>query len=81
MKYFILIFLLIILAVIEHFGYSQYMLYKEMEANNETISCGGDFSYFVKCPEGTYCKSLDKGPFVGGECSVYLKDIFDTYLK
>lgn len=32
-------------------------------------SCGGDWSYDVECPPGTYCKDLGKGPLAGGICT------------
>ncbi|MCL5970263.1 MAG: hypothetical protein M1450_02040 [Patescibacteria group bacterium] len=35
------------------------------------ISCGGDFSYNVKCPAGTYCPSSGIGPH-GSYCTPYL---------
>lgn len=37
------------------------------------ISCGGDWSYKVKCPAGTYCKSAGKNSLAGGFCKPYLK--------
>ncbi len=32
-------------------------------------SCGGDWSYDVECPAGTYCKDLGQGPLAGGKCA------------
>lgn len=40
------------------------------------ISCGGDWSYNVKCPLGTYCQSLNQGLMAGGICTQYLSGLF-----
>ena len=42
-------------------------------------SCGGDFSYNIQCPFGTYCKSLGQGPFAGGICTSYLAPLFEAF--
>ena len=44
-----------------------------------SISCGGDFSYNVQCPLGTYCKPLRQGPLAGGTCQPYLVSFFHMF--
>lgn len=39
---------------------------------NETIACGGDWSYRAQCPLGSYCKSLGQGPMAGGICTPFI---------
>ena len=51
----------------------QWYLYK----NSERIACGGDWSYMVECPTGTYCRSESSNPLIGGECSAYLSPFFE----
>jgi len=36
------------------------------------ISCGGDWSYSVRCPFGTYCRSIGRSPQAGGLCTPFL---------
>ncbi len=36
------------------------------------ISYGGDLSYWVRCPLGTSCRSLNLGPLARGECRPWL---------
>ena len=44
--------------------FSQYTEYKRIGA-----SCGGDFSYTIKCPRGTMCVGIAPGlPQAGGTC-------------
>lgn len=64
---------LVILAI---FTGWQYRLYRQ-----EKSSCGGDWSYGVKCPLGTYCDSLNQGPLVGGLCQPYLSPVFDRFFS
>lgn len=46
------------------------LLYKGASSvKGKSISCGGDWSYNVKCPLGTYCKPLNQGPLAGGVCT------------
>lgn len=47
--------------------------------NLKNISCGGDYSYKVKCPIGTYCRSLNMGPYAGGVCTPYLFGLTDFF--
>ncbi len=39
---------------------------------NRNVSCGGDWSYNVKCPVGTFCRPLEQGPLSGGVCRPFL---------
>lgn len=64
-------FLLIIVFV--SFQYLQY--------NQSPASCGGDWNYGVKCPLGTSCRSLNKGPLAGGLCQPYLSPVFDRFFS
>lgn len=68
----ILAILAVITLVTIFFGW-QYSLTDSLSKNN--ISCGGDFSYINKCPNGTYCKSLGQGHLAGGKCEPYLGSI------
>jgi len=43
------------------------------------ISCGGDWSYNVKCSFGTTCQSIEEGPLSGGLCKPYLSPLFDSF--
>ena len=47
------------------------------QAVNQPVSCGGDWSYNVKCNTGTSCKSLGEGPLAGGVCEPYLSPLFE----
>lgn len=67
MKRLMIVLSLVILLLIVAW---QLFLYQKLSTNQ--ISCSGDWSYAVKCPVGTFCKSLKQGPFVGGICSPYL---------
>jgi len=40
------------------------------------MACGGDWSYAVKCPFGSSCRSLGKGPMAGGICKPWLSSVF-----
>jgi len=51
--------------------------YQYWKYTHYAISCEGDFSYNVKCPLGTYCKSLNEGPMAGGICRPYTYIIFN----
>lgn len=70
-------FLLLTLPTVLIIGFSfwQYKL-----ARKSYPSCGGDFSYWVKCPLGTYCGSIAKDPLrcplCGGYCKPWLTAIF-----
>lgn len=45
----------------------------------QDISCGGDYSYDVSCPFGSYCASLGLGPIAGGVCRPWLWPIFKAF--
>ena len=62
--------LLLLLVVLTVIVFSRYFL-NSSRVLNQTISCGGDWSYDVKCPLGTYCKSLNQGPLAGGICTPF----------
>ncbi len=72
-KLFILIAVLVIGAVIAW----QFRLHGEFAQRN--ISCGGDWSYNVACPFGSYCRSLDQGPLAGGVCAPLLGHLFKNF--
>ena len=60
----------IFLIIISIFILWQFMLINSMKAS--PISCGGDWSYNVKCPMGTTCKSLRQGYLLGGLCTPWI---------
>ena len=62
----LIIFILLVLVFIQYFQFR----------NSTDSSCGGDWSYNVKCSVGSYCKSSNQGPFVGGVCTQYLSEVF-----
>lgn len=64
----------ITIVVICAFGTWQYRLHQKL--SNPPISCGGDFTYNVKCEFGSSCKSLDQGQLAGGYCKAWLSGIF-----
>ena len=67
-KHFILIIALVFLVIIFMW---QWKLKQNLTEN--TVSCGGDWSYNeISCPLGSYCKSLNQGPFAGGVCKTLL---------
>ena len=45
------------------------------------MSCGGDWSYNVRCPVGSYCQSLGQGPLAGGLCKPFLSPFFSMFKK
>lgn len=48
------------------------ILFWQFSLQRKSISCGGDWSYNVRCPLGTYCRSLGQSPQAGGLCTPYL---------
>ncbi len=38
----------------------------------DPVNCGGDFSYIVKCPAGSFCKMNKSDPLGGGYCTPYM---------
>lgn len=61
------------------FGFWQFSLYQRFSKG--TLSCGGDWSYNVQCPIGSYCQSLGQGPLAGGLCKSFLSPLFDVFYK
>lgn len=57
----------------------QYSLYQRL--SKATLSCGGDWSYNVRCPIGSYCQSMGQGPLAGGLCKPFLSTLFDIFNK
>lgn len=54
----------ILAGILAIYTYSQYKEYKRIG-----VSCGGDFSYVIKCPMGTMCSGIDpRIPQAGGTC-------------
>lgn len=72
----LVIALIFILGV---FGFWQFNLYQKF--SKETLSCGGDWSYNVRCPIGSYCQSLGQGPLAGGLCKPFLSTLFNVFSK
>jgi len=68
-------FIVVLIAVFLFLVLIQYLQYKD----STNISCGGDWSYNVKCPVGSYCKSLNQGPMAGGICTPYLAGFFRLF--
>jgi len=69
---------LIVLVVV--FGISifwQYNLYQKLSQTD--MGCGGDWTYMVKCPFGSYCRSLGQGPLAGGACRPWLSSVFEIF--
>ncbi|MBI4129737.1 hypothetical protein HY468_00305 [Candidatus Roizmanbacteria bacterium] len=67
--------LLVILFITAVAG-SMWQLYLHNKLSQTTISCGGDFSYQTVCPTGSYCTSMNQGPFADGTCIAYLSPFF-----
>lgn len=54
----------VLVLIITLYVYLQYTEYKRIG-----VSCGGDFSYVIKCPSGTACKITNPDlPQAGGTC-------------
>lgn len=58
-------------------GLWQYSLHQKLSETD--MSCGGDWSYAVKCPLGSYCRSLGQGPLAGGLCKPWLSPVFEVF--
>lgn len=69
--------IIIFLVVLVIFGLWQYFLHQRLFSTN--ISCGGDWSYMVKCSLGSYCQSLGQGPLAGGLCKAWLSSVFERF--
>lgn len=72
--------LLLVLAIIFIFGLFnlwQYSLYQKL--SKVDMSCGGDWSYNVQCPIGSYCRSLGQGPSAGGVCTPFFLSPFSVF--
>lgn len=63
------LFLIIIFVVLLISTLTLYFLRQSSITGYPGVSCGGDWSYDVVCPVGTYCKSLNQGPLAGGICT------------
>jgi len=55
----------------------QYALHYKLSQTD--MACGGDWSYGVKCPFGSYCSSLGQGPLAGGICKPWLSSVFGIF--
>jgi len=51
----------------------QFNLFKWLELRS--VSCGGDWSYDVRCPIGSFCQSIGHGRLAGGKCKVWLHPV------
>lgn len=60
----LVLIIVLVIVIAKYFVNSSYV-------SQRTMGCGGDFSYDVKCPIGTYCKSLNQGPLHGGICTPF----------
>jgi len=63
--------LVVILLLIGAVLVTTWQLFLGFQLSHNQISCGGDWSYNVSCPLGSYCKSLNEGPLAGGVCTPY----------
>lgn len=61
------------------FSLWQYNLYQKL--SRTAIGCGGDWSWSVRCPIGSYCRSIGRGPLAGGYCMPWFTTIFDILNK
>ncbi len=53
----------------------QYNLVKNLNENK--VACGGDWSYSIKCPFGSFCQPTDKRKkLIGGFCQAWLIKIY-----
>lgn len=75
----IVILTLVLIAVFGLFSLWQYSIYQKLSKTD--MSCGGDWSYNVGCPFGSYCQSLGQGPSAGGLCKPSLSPMFDVFDK
>ncbi|MFH1408240.1 MAG: hypothetical protein ABIJ36_00225 [Patescibacteria group bacterium] len=73
------ILILVCVFVLGLFGLWQFSLYQKLSKTG--ASCGGDWSYNVQCPFGSYCRSLKQGPLVGGSCKPFFSSILDIFIK
>jgi len=73
------ILILVCVFVFGLFGLWQFNLYQKLSKTG--ASCGGDWSYNVQCPLGSYCCSLKQGPLVGGLCKPFIFSILDIFSK
>lgn len=55
----------------------QYNLHQTLSQTD--MACGGDWSYTVKCPPGSSCRSLGEGPLAGGVCKPWLSAVFGIF--
>ena len=79
MKKSISVLILSLIFIIGVFSLWQFNLYQKF--SKKTLSCGGDWSYNVRCPIGSYCQSLEQGPLAGGLCKPFLSPLFDAFNK
>lgn len=70
---------LFLIFVLGLFSLWQYNLYQRLSETD--TSCGGDWSYKVQCPIGSYCRSLSQGPLAGGLCKPILFPLFNIFSK
>ncbi len=66
-----------VLIIIGLFILWQLSLYRYL--SKKPLSYGGDWSYRVKCPTGTFCEREDKQPLAGGPCKPFLTPLFDIF--
>lgn len=72
-----LIFIVVIFIPVAVFGLWQYGLHLKFSATD--MSCGGDWAYMVKCPLGSYCRSLGQNPLAGGICEPWISIVFEIF--
>jgi len=78
-KQIIFVFVMLLIFIIGLFSLWQFGLYQRF--SKEALSCGGDWSYNVQCPIGSYCQSMGQGPLVGGLCKPILSSLFNIFAK
>ncbi len=73
-KYFLFIFIF----AFGLFAFWQLNLFKWLESR--AVSCGGDWSYNARCPLGTFCRSIGRGPLAGGKCKPWLYPVLKNFI-
>ncbi len=71
------VILVVVLVAFGIFVFWQYSLHQKLSETD--MSCGGDWSYAVKCPLGSSCRSLGQGPLAGGLCKPWLSSVFESF--
>lgn len=73
----VLIPIVVLAIVLGTVVFWQYNLHQKLSVTD--VACGGDWTYMVKCPFGSYCRSLGQGPLAGGLCKSWLSSVFEIF--